>query len=120
MSDFDDLIRGKLDHLRLDAEPQWDDLRQRLDEEAFDAQLRAAMPDGALTSAAFADGAPASQWEALAEQLDVQADLEADVFDRLIARRVAHVEVHDDPAESWRQLSLRVDTLWPLRRVLVR
>ncbi len=120
MRDFDDIIRGKLEGLRLDANPDWDGMQQRLDEEVFDESLRSALPGGMLSSAAFGSELPESQWDELAQRLDANAEIEADVFDRLIANRMAHAESSFEPSESWRQLSRRMDTLWPLRKLLVR
>ena len=125
MRDFDDIIRGKLGDSRSEESPDWDRMRERLDGDAFDARLRGALPGGTFTTAAFTttaagDSAPVSDWDALEAKLDTAAELEADAFDQLIARRLAHAESGVAPTESWRQLSHRMDTLWPLRRVLVR
>ncbi len=119
MSDFDDLIRGKLAAAQHEGRPDWDALAEQLDGEAFDDSLRQALPLAGLSTAAM-PGATAPDWGGLLDRLDADADAEGDAFDRLISRRLAEVETDLAPADSWRQLSHRIDTLWPLRKAFIR
>ncbi len=118
MIDFDDLIRGKLAAAQHEGLPSWDALAEQLDGEAFDDHLRGALPAAGVATAAMSGAEP--DWEGLLDRLDAAVDAEGDAFDRLISRRLAELETDLAPADSWRQLSHRIDTLWPLRRVFVR
>ncbi len=99
--------------------PDWAALSGRLDGEAFDGSLREALPTAGLTVAAMG-GAVVPDWAAMLGKLDAAAEADGDAFDRLISRRLAEVETDLAPADSWRQLSHRIDTLWPLRKAFVR
>lgn len=118
-SAFDDIIRGKLAGASFEGTPDFDALAEQMDGEAFDARLREALPAAGISAAALSTPA-LPDWEGLLNRLDADADADGDAFDRLISRRLAEVESDLAPADSWRQLSHRIDTLWPLRRVLIR
>ena len=117
MSAFDDIIRAKLAAATHEGQPDWDRLRQHLDGDAFDAALSDTL--AGVTASAMAD-APPPDWSALADRLDRETALAEDAFDQLISRRLAGATADVPPAASWRQLSHRMDTLWLLRRRLVR
>ena len=67
-----------------------------------------------------ADAAP--DWDALRDRLDADADADAPgrQFDELLAGRLRDARADAPAHASWTQLSHRMDTLWPLRRRLVR
>lgn len=113
---FDDLIRGKLAGARHGGAPDWVRLRDELAGASFDELLAVGVGGGGATS----DGAPQPDWEGLSAKLTAEVDASGAAFDELIARRVAHAAADAAPGASWRQLSHRMDTLWPLRRRLVR
>lgn len=120
MREFDDIIRRKLEQLPAEGTPDWTSLQGRLEGDAFDALLRDQL--AAKTSLSGAEKvAPAVMgWEALSSKLDSAADVEGDMFDNILSRKLANAETALEPEDSWKVLSHRMDTLWPLRRVLVR
>ena len=115
---FDELLRDKLAAARHEGQPDWDGLRSQLDGADFDATLARGL--GGATVATSASGAVLPEWERLSAKLDADAEVSGDAFDAIISRRVARATSDEAPAASWRQLSHRIDTLWPLRRRLVR
>lgn len=122
MEGFDDIIRGKLAALDgrpvAGAVPDWGALANRLDGEAFDASLREALEPDAAPAAAAVPG-----WDRLAERLDASAAVEGDAFDRLVTEKLSRAAAPAagvSPTASWRRLSHRMDTFWPLRRRLLR
>ena len=128
---LDDLLRDKLaalDGRRIPgAAPDWERLRARLDGEAFDAPLREALaPAPRPAVPGVAPLIPG--WDRLADRLDAEVPqprsaAEGEAFDDLLAdklRRGAAPADHADATASWRRLSHRMDTFWPLRRRLLR
>ena len=67
-----------------------------------------------------AAGSALPDWDSLSAKLDADATASGEAFDALISRRVARATADESPAASWRQLSHRIDTMWPLRRRLKR
>ena len=127
MRDFDDIIRGKLAALPTGGVPDWGALEARLDGEAFDALV-----SGGLGTAA-ADARPAANapgeapvvplvpgWDRLAARLDAGGDAGGEVFDRILAGKVAATGAPLSAEATWQRLSHRMDTAWPLRRRLAR
>ena len=114
---FDDILRDKLARARHDGAPDWDALRAELDGASFDETLAAglgAAPGISATAGALPD------WGSLSAKLDADAAASGEAFDALISRRMARATAEESPATSWRQLSHRIDTMWPLRRRLKR
>ena len=125
MERLDDIIRGKL--TALDAErvpgaaPAWDELGARLDGEVFDASLRDALVRGSAAEP-LAGAAVLPDWDALADRLEAADAVHGEAFDRLLADKLARsgAPTSAEATASWRRLSHRMDTFWPLRRRLVR
>ena len=116
MKSLDDIIRGKLANLPQEGTPDWQGLRDRLDGEQFDALLR----DGLPVSSVGTGLEPEAQWSALEQRLDLDAERTGELFDEILADRLRYAQVQATPEASWTQLSHRMDTLWPLRKKLVR
>ena len=122
---LDDIVRAKLAGLRAEGQPDWSDLSERLDGAAFDDLLRDRLdgvprPDPRLNGLAPVVPMVAG-WEALDRKLDAGVDATGDAFDRLLADRLERAAAPAEaPQASWRKLSHRIDTLWPLRRRLAR
>jgi hypothetical protein len=118
--EFDDIIKRKLGQLPSEGTPDWSAMQDRIEGEAFDALLRNQF--NSTTSRLGADKVvPAVVgWDALEHKLDLETEIEGDVFDRILAQKLSSVETSVQPEASWKVLSHRMDTMWPLRRVLVR
>jgi len=120
MREFDDIIRRKLEQLPVEGTPDWKALETQLEGDSFDSMLRNQL--NATTNAAGADKVTPAilGWDALSAKLDIAAEVEGDVFDRILAQKLTNPETELEPQASWKVLSHRMDTLWPLRKVLVR
>ena len=122
MKSFDDIIRGKLDDLPPLGSPDWDSLNEVLDGESFDEMLRAGMqPPATEPLANAAKVVPmVVGWDALSDKLNLEAEAGGEVFDRLLSQKLAVAEAAMSAEPSWRQLSHRMDTFWPVRRRVAR
>jgi len=120
MREFDDIIRQKLEGLPADGTPDWTDLQNRLEGDAFDSLLRGQLASSSSLTGADKVAPAIVGWDALSSKLDVAAEVEGDVFDRILSQKLNTAETALEPEASWKVLSHRMDTLWPLRKVLVR
>ncbi|MFK8056792.1 MAG: hypothetical protein AB8F78_11785 [Saprospiraceae bacterium] len=120
MREFDDIIRGKLEQLPVEGTPDWTALQSRLEGNEFDSLLRDQLSSTTSPGGADKVAVAAFGWEALSGKLDLASETEGEVFDRILSQKLTSAETALEPQASWKVLSHRMDTLWPLRKVLVR
>ena len=118
--EFDDIIKRKLEQLPIEGTPDWSVMQDRIEGEAFDSLLRDQLHSTTNLSGADKVLPAIVGWDALENKLDLENEIEGDVFDRILSQKLSSIETSVQPEASWKILSHRMDTLWPLRKVLVR
>ncbi len=117
---FDDIIKRKLEQLPIEGTPDWPALQDKIEGEAFDTLLRNQLSSTTNQSGADKVLPAIVGWDSLEHKLDLENEVEGDVFDRILSQKLANLETTVQPEASWKILSHRMDTLWPLRKVLAR